>query len=55
MKYTYYGGEFSRNINFALQYDTYKPENSIKEMYKTHLSYINGNIFQLYKNYSFGK
>ena len=55
MRYTYFGGEFSGNINFALQYDTYKPENCIKEMYKTHLSYINSNIFQLYKNYTFGK
>ena len=55
MKYTYYGGEFSGNIEFALKYNTYKPENSIPEMYKTHLSYINSNIFQLYKNYTFGK
>ena len=55
MRYTYFGGEFSGNINFAKQYDTYKPENAIKEMYKTHLSYINSNIFQLYKDYIFGK
>ena len=55
MRYTYFGGEFSGNINFALKYDTYKPENSIREMYKTHLSYINSNIFQLYKNYTFSK
>jgi len=55
MRYTYFGGEFSGNINFAMQYDTYKPENAIKEMYKTHLSYINSNIFQLYKDYTFGK
>ena len=55
MRYTYYGGEFSGNIEFAMKYDTYKPENCIKEMYKSHLSYINGNIFSLYKNYTFGK
>lgn len=52
---TYYGGEFSGNIDFAKQYDTYLPENAIAEMYKTHLSYINGNIFPLYKDYTFGK
>ena len=52
---TYYGGEFSGNIEFAQQYDTYLPENALSEMYKTHLSYINGNIFQLYKNYTFGE
>lgn len=52
---SYFGGEFSGNIEFAKKYDTYLPENCIPEMYKTHLSYINGNIFQLYKNYKFGK
>ncbi|MDE6092433.1 MAG: DUF4832 domain-containing protein, partial [Ruminococcus sp.] len=36
-------------------YDTYLPENAIPEMYKTHLSYINGNIFQLYKDYTFSE
>lgn len=51
---SYFGGEFSGNIDFAKQYDTYLPENAIPEMYKTHLSYINGNIFQLYKDYTFG-
>ena len=55
MRYTYFGGEFSGNIEWALKYDTYKPENSIKEMYKTHLSYINGNIFNLYNDYIFSK
>ena len=50
----YFGGEFSGNIEFAKQYDTYLPENAIPEMYKTHLSYINANIFQLYKDYTFG-
>lgn len=50
---SYYGGEFSGNIDFAKQYDAYLPENCIPEMYKTHLSYINGNIFQLYKDYGF--
>ncbi|MBD5583746.1 MAG: DUF4832 domain-containing protein, partial [Clostridia bacterium] len=52
---SYFGGEFSGNIDFAKQYDTYLPENCIPEMYKTHLSYINGNIFQLYKDYTFDK
>ena len=52
---TYYGGEFSGNIDFAKQFDNYLPENAIPEMYKTHLSYINGNIFNLYKEYEFGE
>lgn len=52
---SYFGGEFSGNIDFAKEYDTYLPENCIPEMYKTHLSYINGNIFQLYKDYKFDK
>jgi len=52
---SYFGGEFSGNIDFAKKYDTYLPENCIPEMYKTHLSYINGNIFQLYKDYTFSK
>ena len=50
---TYYGGEFSGNLEWAQKYDTYLPENAIPEMYKTHLSYINSNIYQLYKNYTF--
>lgn len=50
---SYFGGEFSGNIEFAKKYDTYLPENAIPEMYKTHLSYINANIFQLYKDYTF--
>ena len=52
---SYFGGEFSGNIEFAKQYDTYLPENAIPEMYKTHLSYINSNIFQLYKDYTFNE
>ncbi len=52
---SYFGGEFSGNIDFAKKYDAYLPENCIPEMYKTHLSYINGNIFQLYKDYTFDK
>lgn len=52
---TYYGGEFSGNLEFAQQYENYLPENAIPEMYKTHLSYINSNIFQLYKDFTFGK
>lgn len=51
MTHAYYGGEFSGNIEFAKQYDTYLPENSIAEMYDTHLSYINSNIWDLYKEY----
>lgn len=51
---TYFGGEFSGEIEKAQKYDTYLPENAIPEMYKTHLSYINSNIFPLYKNYTFG-
>lgn len=52
---SYFGGEFSGNLEFAMQYDTYLPENSIPEMYYTHLSYINSNIYQLYKDYTFGE
>ena len=50
---TYFGGEFSGNLEYAFKFDTYLPENSIKEMYKTHLSYINSNIFQKYKDFTF--
>lgn len=52
---SYFGGEFSGNLEFTMQYDTYLPENAIPEMYKTHLSYINSNIYQLYKDYTFGE
>lgn len=52
---SYYGGEFSGNLEFTQQYETYLPENSIPEMYYTHLSYINSNIYQLYKDYTFGE
>lgn len=52
---SYFGGEFSGNLEFAQKYDTYLPENAIPEMYKTHLSYINANIFALYNNYIFGE
>ncbi len=52
---TYFGGEFSGNLEFTKQYETYLPENAIPEMYKTHLSYINSNIYQLYKDYIFGE
>lgn len=51
---TYFGGEFSGDTEFAQTFDTYLPENAIPEMYKTHLSYINSNIFPLYKEYTFG-
>ena len=54
MEHTYYGGEFSGNLDWAKKYDTYLPENAIPEMYRTHLSYINSNIYQLYKDYTFG-
>lgn len=52
---TYYGGEFSGNLSWAQKYDTYLPENAIPEMYKTHLSYINSNIYTLYNDYTFGE
>lgn len=52
---SYFGGEFSGNINYAKEFDTYLPENAIPEMYKTHLSYINGNIFDLYNDYTFSE
>lgn len=52
---SYFGGEFSGNLEFAQKYDTYLPENAIPEMYQTHLSYINSNIFGLYNDYTFGK
>ncbi|MGN0593180.1 MAG: DUF4832 domain-containing protein [Ruminococcus sp.] len=55
MLHTYYGGEFSGNLEWAQKYDTYLPENAIPEMYQTHLSYINSNIYQLYKDYTFGE
>ncbi len=50
---SYFGGEFSGNLSWAQKYDTYLPENAITEMYNTHLSYINSNIYQLYKDYTF--
>ncbi len=52
---SYYGGEFSGNLEFTKQYETYLPQNAIPEMYKTHLSYINSNIYALYKDYTFGE
>jgi hypothetical protein len=52
---TYYGGEFSGSIEYAQTFDTYLPENSIQEMYNTHLSYINSNIWSLYKDYTFSE
>lgn len=52
---SYYGGEFSGNLDWAKKYDTYLPENAIPEMYKTHLSYINSNIYSLYKDYTFSE
>lgn len=52
---SYFGGEFSGNLEWAKKYDTYLPENAIPEMYNTHLSYINCNIFQLYKDYTFSQ
>lgn len=51
----YFGGEFSGNLDFAKEYDTYLPENAIPEMYQTHLSYINSNIYALYRDYTFGE
>ncbi len=52
---SYYGGEFSGNHEFAQSFDTYLPENAIPEMYKTHLSYINSNIFTFYKDFTFSE
>ncbi|MBQ9139257.1 MAG: DUF4832 domain-containing protein, partial [Ruminococcus sp.] len=52
---SYYGGEFSGNHEFAQSFDTYLPENAIPEMYKTHLSYINSNIFPFYKDFTFSE
>lgn len=53
MLHTYYGGEFSGDLNWAQKYTNYLPVNSVQEMYDTHLSYINSNIWQLYKDYTF--
>lgn len=50
---SYYGGEFSGSHDYAQSFDTYLPENAIPEMYKTHLSYINSNIFPFYKDFTF--
>lgn len=50
-----FGGEFSGNLEFAQKYTTYLPENAIPEMYQTHLTYINSNIFGLYGDYTFGE
>ncbi len=50
---SYFGGEFSGNLEFAQKYETYLPQNAIPEMYRTHLSYINSNIWNLYQNYTF--
>lgn len=52
---TYYGGEFSGNLEWTKKFDTYLPENAIPEMYATHLSYINSNIYSLYNDYTFGE
>lgn len=52
---SYYGGEFSGAHDFAQSFDTYLPENAIPEMYKTHLSYINCNIFPFYKDFTFSE
>lgn len=55
MKHAYYGGEFSGNTDFARKYDTWLPENCISEMYDTHLSYINSNIWKMYGDFIFGE
>ena len=52
---TYFGGEFSGNLDWAKKFDTYLPENAVPEMYRTHLSYINSNIYGLYQDYTFGE
>ena len=53
MKHAYFGGEFSGNIDYAKKFENYLPENCIKEMYATHLTYINSNIWPLYKDFKF--
>ncbi len=52
---TYYGGEFSGALDWAKKYDTWEPQNAIPEMYQTHLSYINSNIYTMYKDYTFSE
>lgn len=52
---SYYGGEFSGNHDYAKSWETYLPQNAIPEMYKTHLSYINCNIFPFYKDFTFSE
>ncbi|MBR0484399.1 MAG: DUF4832 domain-containing protein [Oscillospiraceae bacterium] len=52
---TYYGGEFSGALDWAKKYDTWEPQNAIPEMYKTHLSYINSNIYTMYRDYTFSE
>ncbi|MBR5513466.1 MAG: DUF4832 domain-containing protein [Ruminococcus sp.] len=52
---SYYGGEFSGSHDYAKSFETYLPENAIPEMYKTHLSYINSNIFPFYKDFTFSE
>lgn len=41
-----YGGEFSGDDGFRINYSTWLPENAIPEMYLTNLSRINGNILR---------
>ncbi len=50
---TYYGGEFSGALDWAKKFDTWEPQNAIPEMYQTHLSYINSNIYSMYQDYIF--
>ena len=53
MKHAYFGGEFSGDTGYAKKFKNYLPENCIKEMYATHLTYINSNIWALYKDFKF--
>jgi len=55
MNSTYFGGEFSWNTEFAQDYETWLPENSLQEMYDIHLSYINSNIWALYRDIKFSE
>lgn len=50
---SYFGGEFAQDPSNALNYAACLPQNAIPEMYKTHLSYINSNIFSFYHDYPF--
>lgn len=41
-----YGGEYSGNYGYTLQWTTWQPMNAIPEMYYSHVWNINGNIYK---------